>query len=983
MRSAIDKLAPFADALGALLYHMRSSLAGHCSRQVARIVRKARFDFQPLANVLIHSIAITARASTAAIRDPGAHLFSDVSQFSRYDLAVFCELYHRSPQERVRALLLNQIAIVTLYWSREEVEPHYDRLVAVIAKGMEDASQMVRKVARDTFCSFSNRWKDRLNELADVPKGKTRDLLLQEKAQSEIVKAIAAKYSRRKGKGPSTSEHIAKTRKLLRKSSSLTTQSGDGIEIHVAPSSSSGLSPPSKSRIPTPNVANDSPSQRTTTGKNGGSAPNKFHAQTDEIEELDEPWQRDLMNIAFSESLSQTVGFKSQRGDIGRSSMSKRDSRIEELAQGSKIPIASSRSPVLHAKASPPQFPRESNIPRPRTSFSSSRVPQDSINQTINQDSYPSSQIASEIPLPPLPTPDFRNVTLRDRKQRVTGSPKTSPERSVDEATNAGQPEALDIHVRRIPVERELRVEEALDVANGNKPIPTGEASSLPKASLDPVASSVRESVPSCASDIDTLGNAKPPASTYKDDHLQCFESYSQEDEEQEHSTMTSEENDEAPPLDTLQQIHSSIQEVQEKFSILQDMNKKIIKDPSKAVPSYSKPTPVQNEPYQRNSTEMDFDSLKVEVHRELKERNHARSMLKPESLPESKANEVSPEYQIDHPSRVNVQANHDSNIPRLSDRNRSFEHSTRTVQQVRHFSERELANRHGYSREKGKDSGLRERNQSFGEEVNRVLASMKATADSTLQTDKDLKSEHVEPREHDHDGNGMYTESERAEILEEVQSWEKTPDRRVLQRRAETRRNANNSSEHRAGQNSSAATPGGNIHVLSGQEFLRKSCSRSRDGEISQSTTPRNLGKQPRSSWINSIVVVVSLLLGCLFAFSGLLQAAVTIRDSHEYHQALLTRVEEFESSIADSYDAVKKLESNYALWSEYIKILAEEDEANAAAQLDNINHEVEKWQLELKLDLMEFRRSIARDIDAVKVEAAQVNHTLQSNSN
>lgn len=109
-------------------------------------------------------------------------------------------------------------------------------------------------------------------------------------------------------------------------------------------------------------------------------------------------------------------------------------------------------------------------------------------------------------------------------------------------------------------------------------------------------------------------------------------------------------------------------------------------------------------------------------------------------------------------------------------------------------------------------------------------------------------------------------------------------------------------------------------------------------------------------------------LLLGFIFGASGLLRAATTVRDTHDYHQALKMRIGMFEASISESYDAVRKLEENYAVWSEYVRALAEEDETHALSLLETIQHEVEKWQVDMKHDLTQFKRSLSVDV----VEAA-----------
>ncbi|RLN93014.1 hypothetical protein BBJ28_00012594 [Nothophytophthora sp. Chile5] len=131
---------------------------------------------------------------------------------------------------------------------------------------------------------------------------------------------------------------------------------------------------------------------------------------------------------------------------------------------------------------------------------------------------------------------------------------------------------------------------------------------------------------------------------------------------------------------------------------------------------------------------------------------------------------------------------------------------------------------------------------------------------------------------------------------------------------------------------------------------------------------------------WTSSIGITFFILLAALFGATGILQAASKVRDSHEYHLALKLRIDKFEASIAESHDTVHKLEENYAIWSEYVRMLAEEDEANALAQLETIQHEVEKWQVDMKADLLEFRRSLSVDSVDAALAPLRANSTQET---
>ncbi|GLD91997.1 hypothetical protein PINS_up000530 [Pythium insidiosum] len=126
-------------------------------------------------------------------------------------------------------------------------------------------------------------------------------------------------------------------------------------------------------------------------------------------------------------------------------------------------------------------------------------------------------------------------------------------------------------------------------------------------------------------------------------------------------------------------------------------------------------------------------------------------------------------------------------------------------------------------------------------------------------------------------------------------------------------------------------------------------------------------------------MVLWFAVSLGAVFGLSGLLQAASKVRDANDYHQALVERINEFESSIVESYEAMKKMDEKYAVWTEYVREMAEEDESNALLQLESIQLQVQRWQLEMKQDLLEFKQSLSSDM----IDAALAPLRPDSNNN
>ncbi|KAK1941237.1 hypothetical protein P3T76_007103 [Phytophthora citrophthora] len=126
------------------------------------------------------------------------------------------------------------------------------------------------------------------------------------------------------------------------------------------------------------------------------------------------------------------------------------------------------------------------------------------------------------------------------------------------------------------------------------------------------------------------------------------------------------------------------------------------------------------------------------------------------------------------------------------------------------------------------------------------------------------------------------------------------------------------------------------------------------------------------RLSWFASFAMSIVVFLAAIFCIAGILHAAKKVNESHEYHQDLKARIYKFESSIAESHRKVLKLEEDYADWSEQVRKLMEEEEANALAQLQTIQIEVQKWQQGMKEDLVQFRQALS--VDSIEAAFAKV---------
>ncbi|KUF98515.1 hypothetical protein AM588_10010027 [Phytophthora nicotianae] len=120
-------------------------------------------------------------------------------------------------------------------------------------------------------------------------------------------------------------------------------------------------------------------------------------------------------------------------------------------------------------------------------------------------------------------------------------------------------------------------------------------------------------------------------------------------------------------------------------------------------------------------------------------------------------------------------------------------------------------------------------------------------------------------------------------------------------------------------------------------------------------------------------------MLLSAIFCIAGILHAANKVNESREYHLDLKERIGKFESSITESHKKVLKLEKDYAIWSEYVRKLTEEDEANALTQLQALHVEVQKWQRDMHEDLVQFRQALSVDSIEQAFANLRVNSTKQ----
>lgn len=60
--------------------------------------------------------------------------------------------------DKARVLVLEQLRIVFVYWSHDEVLPWESDVLEIVRRGLDDQHDKVRKAAREVLCTFSSKW---------------------------------------------------------------------------------------------------------------------------------------------------------------------------------------------------------------------------------------------------------------------------------------------------------------------------------------------------------------------------------------------------------------------------------------------------------------------------------------------------------------------------------------------------------------------------------------------------------------------------------------------------------------------------------------------------------------------------------------------------------------------------------------------------------------------------------------------------------
>ncbi|TMW60909.1 hypothetical protein Poli38472_000951 [Pythium oligandrum] len=920
-----------------LLKNIRSKLVSDTCEHLARIVRVMRHAFRPLANLLVIALANTAKGSSIAIREPGAKLFSAISEYSRYDLTLFLKAFRLGQQERVRALVLAQMQVVFAYWTKDEVEPAYGEMVDTLRRGLKDPAGAVRTAARQAFCAFSDLWSERLDELVEIPPATIRELLVKEKPHAAITKAIKKKYYGATRERSDSAKDIRLRRAVFRKQTSSQAEGDDPIFVEVK----------------------DSP-RRPQPVRRVSEAARRLLDPVQPIKPLEDDDQDDLNSLADEYQPARRASEAARRLLDPVQPIVPREDKGEDFMGN----LANGVQPVR------------------RTSEAVRNVfdPVESIEPTDVEDQENMNGIANGFPPAENIQPKSgKRVTIVDHREASdvfepphfdVESTRSTPRQSVFNFDH----ESLDInHQPQYRLSQDFsdsRPDAFLD-----RPIPSSERTPTPRSAanvtvrqrrrvLQPTA--IEESVPSISDPVPSEGN------------LETFSSQPPEE-------FSFPVGQYLCPTEQIMLNPSSTH-----FELPEDSQDDI--DETIFIPRVSVPSTVDREfvGLTPGATETAQDSpskalldLKQVMGRlkEIREQSEAQKVSEKTSKPGS--------FEEEHRGFASDDVHHGA-----------CEESKGTV-----VSRQPSV----HTQEPVVDEKTFHKPYNFGMDASPALDHPAVDSHRELRTRQPVTSPN--PREEADrfvQSLSIGTESEKVKPdFVRVQDTEpvSTQRRRALMpahpvrarpsltKRSQPPATTVPAKEHHPAQiannnrQTTARDPRTEVQVAENQELkpiVRSVEVRGGDrlpntdarastangqidrekSNVKRSTILKPEPHRAKRGVANKIVLSFCVMLSAVFGVAGLIQASSKVRDAYDYHHALMTRMNDFESSVVESYDSVRKMDEKYAIWSEYVRELAEQDEANAVQQLENIQQEVEKWQVEMKNDLLAFKRSLSGDI-------------------
>ncbi|KAG6969646.1 hypothetical protein JG688_00005230 [Phytophthora aleatoria] len=1180
-KDAARLLLSLSVSIGTQLASLRSRLVKDTCECLLRIVKVMERDFQDMANALLPQVIGTAKSALAAIRQPGSKLMCKMSEVVRYDLSLLKKIYMPLMQDKARVLVLEQLGIIFVYWSDNEVLPFESDVLDIIRGGLEDQHEKVRKTAREVLTRFSTRWSERVDELVDIPSSQSKALLVSEHRDSPLAEAILKEY-------PELSNTLSRSRSSFTQSRTSSRKSPrhqreQHIEIHVS------KTPPPKRReqqevtIPETNSveATTSTSTRRTASSPESTAREKSAAsrrlfdnpdvsfggdddqQDDALEAFDGSQMHTTTKSQTVQPLAPEIGntpspppaIPSRARSSSTSSIegaSLRHSGVRKL-QETKVPSPLSRSPSLlsqkrlespSSSTSSPKL-RPSLLPRPgsftlkargssgpSTPVGSAKFEEADVNPLSASDEYFSKPIPSSIATPTPPPPSTDNVTLRSRRRvfvhqdqedsplQIYAPELSSPELPTseefvrpqqvetpvsivckssedqktppplheplyagytDEADDIGHLTEGSDHIesdtewnhRRLDYSGHAGSEEEEDqqkssfVAKSDTfpdewhlddgprhkfELEDEIGSRLSDDDQDPV-----EFVGAVEDEQKPLMNEPEMSQTVslenvessRQEYFTVQTDYEEEEDDDEHEELITENtpNDALTGLLNVRAEMTRLREVTRNeetrydvpFSGRQepstrytvntadaaDESKESLpvtstvpwEDPTTKKPSYlerlthadhSARSPLIAPPADAPRGENErgdfmkqlsplqaFEPAFNEEHEQLEDKDFLALQAQSPSPPPiferatakndetktgsvdfAKASQIVENYSLQaEPSAGLQESQHQEPFIAHDDQAGRFDAAEKlfAAKEVLDFYDRPQSPHERYVAPQLPEQGRCMQSQPRYPAPTRMGAKLAPTFERNVVTEAKLVSafeQNVAVEDVDDALKVAPAESmietddadERAlEMMKTLPTW---ADERALEQAVEE------------------TLPPAYQPVPSFVESMLPATTAKNKHDIDKTpmnAVPERNPPPAKLSWIYSFGISLVMLLSAIFCIAGLLHAAKKVNESHEYHLDLKARIGRFESSIAESHKKVLKLEKDYAIWSEYVRKLTEEDEANALMQLQALHVEVQKWQQDMHEDLVQFRQALSVDSIEEAFANLRVNDTKQ----
>ncbi|KAL4100516.1 hypothetical protein PRIC1_008308 [Phytophthora ramorum] len=1196
-KDAVRLLVDVSRDIGMQVISIRSRLVKDVCEHLLRIVKVTGRDFQDLANALLPQIVHTAKNSSAAVRQPGAKLLCKVSELVRYDVSLMRKIFAQLTQDKVHVLLLEQLRVIFVYWSDDEVMAWESDVLEMIRQGLDDQNVNVRKTAREVLTTFSSRWSERVDELVDMPTTQSKALLVSEHPDSPLAMAILKKFPELANKtdvlSRSRRSSFMDKRSSFRKSPRHKRE--HNIEIHVS------ATPPPTQRDQKETMAQDTSSNDlythtettvatpSSTRGDETAVPRQLFVDST-VSNFDDENQDDIpgtfdgsqMHGYLSKSTSNsgtaaTPPLESKVGEIssisavvssrltaagsggasGVGEVSLPHPNIKKL-QESKIPSPLNRSPSLlgrkrldsPSRASSSSELRPSLLPRsdsfslkargsngPSTPVSAANMDEEKVElktfsgstgpftdtstANVEEDHMESKPLSASDeffskPIPstmatPTPPPSTDNVTLRPRRRTFIrheredlSSQAYAPELSSPELpaadnltqiwqaeiapesmvpSNSFDPEASPpLSGNRYAGYTSDEVDDLGHLTDGSDRVESdsewnhrqlddsrsqsGESDNVPEDNIDQLEKSGEHSF------LDEWRLDEGPRHKFgcadeTGDHFSDDQTHDAAEVEDEHPIATNGpqvlevdwyERAKQPPEEHLAMSSDSENESSKKDSIaeakpnsppkdavegLQNVRDEMIRLRAitrKEEDSYhlsvkdrfaSKPLP------------LDFPSTAGESHKIdeqiWEEPKRAQSSYFERLMHADRfEREASPIYAPhEQPEEINFLGQRESHGGLTS--SQIFEqdlylaaNADTTEELEEHNFFRGLQNRSSsrpqmVEQASPKFDELKPGPFDFDNEPHPAKACSRPPEEYT-ENRKEISQDHklfldhgqagrfdaaeklfaanepVSPHgyydrpQSPEPGSYMHSEPYQARAPPTSMGAKLNPafanaQKNVVAKAVSGNDEVEDTPKLRLDQDVKEGSPKHSQPVPSFVETVEMSTpgngmaaasSVIPENAASPSPEPLTTVSERRAppaklGWAGSVGITVIVFLAAMFCMAGIMRAAKKVHDSHEYHLALKSRIDMFEASITESHEKVLRLEEDYAIWSEYVRKLTEDDEVNALTQLEAIQLEVQKWQQEMKADLVEFRQALSVESIEAGFATLRVNNTPQ----